>query len=175
MAVTFRLTHVSFASISEHVRHRAGISLPVQLAAVPWVYLSNFYQALPHEQIAAGSLRPPQGATPTRLLKEALTRLPPHILCCEPVLGSDPRSISYKNIELSPDVRYAGLCQYYRRLGLTTAIPTTCTLQASLTQRGRIWSEPDRLFLFGTCDGAHQALPLETIPQGRAIAHAWGC
>lgn len=151
--------------------------LPAHIASLPWIYLSNFYQALPHEQIAAGRVAAPpaSGPTPTRLLQAALAQLPPHILCCEPVLGSDPRSISYKNINLSPEARYTGLCQYYQRLGLTAAVPTTCTLQTSLTQRGRIWSEPDRLFLFGTCNGTHHALPLEAIPQRGAVARAWGC
>lgn len=73
----------------------------------------------------------------------------PFVLCCEPILGSDPRSLTPKTAHLDPEVRTAGLCNYYRtRFGLVCEAPARCTLRTQLTGAGKRWSEPDRTFMW---------------------------
>ena len=54
------------------------------------------------------------------------------MLYCEPIMGDNPRSITYKNYMLSPDERYQTLINYYEKLGLTNQIETNNTLHHHL-------------------------------------------
>lgn len=161
--------------VSDFLRRRAGtvLSDDRHLDRRPWFYLSDFYEHCDHERIAARprELHPPAGRA-TAALRAVISRCLPDnaILCCEPVLGTDPRSVSYKNIDWSPDARYAALCQYYRAVwGLRDVVPTHCTLRTDLTGIGRVWADTDRLFMFGLKPPNHSQ-PEQVIPRSLAAA-----
>ena len=113
--------------------------IPRAFGSVSWLYLSGFY--------ARGS--PPGVAT--TLLRQTLAAIPgPFILCCEPILGTDPRAITTKNADMSPDERYEALQGYYRtQFGLTAAVRTDCTLRVEMTGLGTRWSDGRRHFMLG--------------------------
>ncbi len=141
--MTYSLTRIPTHRILEHLRRNAPsvTKLPTPLLQYPWYYLSNFY---------ASPTAPPGYAT--RHLKTALANLSPHpyILCCEPILGTDPRSITAKTADMTPDNRYANLCKYYTsHFGLDHAQPTCTTLKTELTGHGRRWSDCERRLLYG--------------------------
>jgi hypothetical protein len=54
------------------------------------------------------------------------------MLYCEPIMGDNSRSITYKNYMLSSDDRYQTLINYYKKLGLTNQIETNNTLHQHL-------------------------------------------
>jgi hypothetical protein len=114
--------------------------IPKVYSKYKWIYLSNFYS----------SSNAPQGLA-TKLLQGALSTIKtPYILCCEPILGTDMRSITERNAELSADERYKVLCEYYEnRFSLINEIPTRCTLKTEIVCHGKIWSDLDRTFLWG--------------------------
>jgi len=121
-----------------HLRRNAGISLNPLWNRCPWYYLSGFYS------------REPGTGGATRALRAAIRTIgEPIILCCEPILGSDPRSLTSKTEHLDPETRTAGLCNYYRTVhGLVCEASTRCTLRTQLTGAGKRWSEPDRTFMW---------------------------
>jgi len=131
----------------------AGKTLPAALGTVPWVYLSGFY----------ANPRAGRGHA-TATLKQTLAALrQPVILCCEPILGSDPRALTERTAHLTDTERYAKLCQYYRReFNLTLACPIDCTLRTTITGRGRRWNG-DRHFLWGLINPStiFQDVPIE--------------
>jgi len=56
----------------------------------------------------------------------------PILLFCEPILGDNIKSITYKNYKLSPEDRHITLIEYYKKLGLVNEIETNNTLHNSL-------------------------------------------
>lgn len=104
----------------------------------PWYYLSGFYSQTPGSGKA------------TRALHTAILQIgTPIVLCCEPILGTDPRSLTAKTEHLDPETRSLGLCNYYRsRFGLGCEARTHCTLKTEILGHGRRWSEPDRTFMW---------------------------
>jgi len=123
-----------------HLRRNAGVSLNPLWNRCPWYYLSGFYS------------REPGTGGATRALRAAIRTIgEPIILCCEPILGSDPRSLTPKTEHLDPETRTVGLCNYYRTVhGLVCEAPTRCTLRTQLTGAGKRWSEPDRTFMWSS-------------------------
>ena len=138
--ITFSLRHISFNRIYEHTRKNSNIVIPEIYSKYKWIYLSNFYSSsTAHRGLA------------TKVLKEALSVIKtPYILCCEPILGTDERSITERNAELSADERCQALCNYYEyKFNLGNEIPTRCTLKTDIVGHGKIWSDLDRKFLWG--------------------------
>ena len=121
-----------------HLRRNAGVSLDPLWNRCPWYYLSGFYS------------REPGTGGATRSLRAAIQAIGcPIVLCCEPILGSDPRSLTPKTEHLDPETRTAGLCNYYRAIhGLVCEAPARCTLRTQRTGAGKRWSEPDRTFMW---------------------------
>jgi len=117
--------------------------IPAALSHIPWYYLSGFYYRDP----CPG---PRKGAA-TKILKAAIARLDqPGILCCEPILGSDPRSLTAKNEHLTADERYEELCSYYRTVfGLNYELQIDCTLKTELSGKGKRWNYAERKFMLG--------------------------
>jgi hypothetical protein len=112
----------------------------------PWFYLSGFYYT---GGPGGGPGRGNATATLQAAIAEICNKNGPIILCCEPILGTDPRSLTAKNADLSADDRYDGLCNYYRRkFGLTCDVPIDCTLRTEMTGHGRRWSLADRKFMW---------------------------
>jgi hypothetical protein len=151
--VTYSLTRIPTHRIVEHLRRNATPTAkqPTALLQYPWYYLSNFY---------ASPTAPPGYAT--WHLKTSLTKLSPHpyILCCEPILGTDPRAITAKTAHMTPDSRYTNLCNYYAtRFGLTSALPTCTTLKTELTGHGRKWSDCERHLMYGLVTSSPSASP----------------
>ncbi len=136
--VTFTLTRLTYTTVAAHVKKNAGILLPP--LNIPWIYLSNFY--------SSGNSG---NGNATRLLQSTLKSLNgPYILCCEPLLGTDPRSLTPKNCDWTPDQRYTSLCNYYNhKFHLLQEIPIDCTLKTELTGIGQRWSYADRKFMWG--------------------------
>jgi hypothetical protein len=155
--VRFRLTRVGFGLVDEHVRRAAGRTLPSELGAYPWIYLSGFYAAP-----AA-----PRGLA-TATLKTALSALPePVVLCCEPLLGSDPRAVTAWTEHMTDTERTAKLCQYYQtQFGLRRACPIDCTLMTTLLGRGRRW-QGERQFLWGLVHPAGIAQDVPTVDDSK--------
>jgi hypothetical protein len=123
-----------------HLRRNAGVSLNPLWNRCPWYYLSGFYS------------REPGTGGATRALRAAIRTIgEPIVLCCEPILGSDPRSLTPKTEHLDPETRTAGLCNYYRAVhGLVCEAPARCTLRTQRTGAGKRWSEPDRTFMWSS-------------------------
>jgi len=123
-----------------HLRRNAGVSLDPLWNRCPWYYLSGFYS------------REPGTGGATRALRAAIRAIgEPIVLCCEPILGSDPRSLTPKTAHLDSEARTAGLCNYYRAVhGLICEAPTRCTLRTQVTGAGKRWSEPDRTFMWSS-------------------------
>jgi hypothetical protein len=136
------LKRIYFPAIAAHVRRNSGLILPPELGTLPWYYLSGFYYKNPHRINKPGHA--------TAVLKANIAAIgEPIILCCEPVLGSDPRSMTEKNEHLTPDDRYTSLCNYYRRVfNMTNETQIDCTLYTELTGRGRRWALPERKFMW---------------------------
>jgi len=134
----FALTYIPFPVVVAHLRRNAGLSLDPVWCSKPWYYLSGFYSQTP----GSGSA--------TRALQTAIESIgKPIILCCEPILGTDPRSLTAKTENLDPETRFTGLCNYYRsRFGLGCEARTHCTLKTEIMGCGRRWSEPDRTFMW---------------------------
>jgi hypothetical protein len=147
--VTFSLARIPFPTIVDHLRRNAGRTIPARFGALPWIYLSGFYA------------RRAQPGAATTLLRQTLAAIPgPFILCCEPILGTDPRSITAKNADLTPDQRYEALQGYYcSQFGLTAAVRTDCTLRVAMTGRGPRWSDARRHLMLGI-----QGIPPDPSP-----------
>jgi len=176
--ITGSLKRIAFPAIAAHVRHNAGHNLPSTLSSIPWYYLSGFYYKDPH------GIHTPGHAT--AILKAAIASIGhPIILCCEPVLGNDPRSVTAKNEHLTPDDRYMQLCNYYRSIfNMKDEIQIDCTLRTELTGKGRRWSLADRKFMWSMPSPAPEAHPYHramqsmsatlddsTAPYARPYAH----
>jgi hypothetical protein len=146
-SILFSLKHIPFSVLSEHVKKNSGVHLPNYYATIPWYYLSNFYYP------SANGVVKSNGSA-TRILqtciKEITSSQKPIILCCEPILGTDPRSITWKNCEMTSDERYNQLCKYYQtKFHLQDEIQIDCTLKTELTGHGKRWSNADRKFMWG--------------------------
>lgn len=141
--ISFSLRRFSFQVMSEHALKNAGVYLCPKYSNYEWIYLSNFYSS---------PLTKPGLATEN--LKKTLINIEkPYILCCEPILGSDPRSLTLKNCEWTCEERYNGLCNYYRtKFGLTEEIPISCTLKTEITGHGKKWSDLERKLMYGVVD-----------------------
>lgn len=148
----FQLTRIAFPHVAEHVRRAAGIRLPSELGAFEWIYLSGFRAALASP---AREMQPQPRGLATAVLKTALAALPrPAILCCEPLLGSDPRSLTPWTEHMTDTERTAKLCRYYQTcFGLRSGCAIDCTLRTTLTGRGQRWAG-ERQFLWGLIDPA---------------------
>lgn len=146
-SVSFSLKHISFLVLSDHVKKNAGIHLPIHYSAHSWYYLSNFYYN------SSSSLK--SNGSATRILQSSIKEIAkqerrPIILCCEPILGTDPRSITWKNCEMSSDERYNDLCKYYQtKFHLQNELQIDCTLKTELLGHGQRWSNADRKFMWG--------------------------
>lgn len=107
-------------------------------ACKPWYYLSGFYS------------KTPGSGTATQMLQAAIRQIgEPIILCCEPILGTHPRSLTAKTEHLDPEARSERLKAYYRKcFAMNYEVPTHCTLRTELVGQGRRWSEPDRTFMW---------------------------
>jgi hypothetical protein len=116
-----------------------------------WIYLSNFY---------ASDGTPPKLAT--HLLRAELGKArQPFILCCEPILGNDPRAITAKNSAMTATERYENLCRYYSiQFGLKDSIPTCTTLKTEMTGHGRRWEDMERMLLFGVYNKIDKHMPM---------------
>ena len=139
--MTYLLTRIPTHQILDHIRHNSTAHLATNLLEHPWYYLSNFY---------APPTAPPGYAT--QHLKTSLARISPrpYVLCCEPILGTDPRSITAKTEGLTADERYNGLVNYYKtRFGLRNSLPTCTTLKTELTGHGLRWSDCERHLMYG--------------------------
>ena len=136
------LTRIPTHQILDHIRHNSTAHLPTNLLEHPWYYLSNFYTP---------PTAPPGYATQhLRMALQHISRNKPIILCCEPILGTDPRSITPKTAEMTPDERYTGLQNYYKtRFGLHNSLPTRTTLKTELTGHGKRWSDCERHLMYG--------------------------
>lgn len=140
--ISFSLKRIPFQTIQEHVLKNAGARIPTLYGNYSWYYLSNYYYVGPAIPGAA-----------TRILKNTLSTLSssPIILCCEPILGTDPRSITTKTSEWTADQRYEKLCNYYKsKFSLENEIQIDCTLKTELTGHGTRWSNAERKFMWGT-------------------------
>lgn len=135
------MAQIPFRIIKDHVRRNSGIILPHTLGRTPWYYLSGFYYNSPNTIQTPG--------TATRALQTALASIGhPVTLCCEPILGTDPRSMTAKNEHLTSDERYEQLCQYYRtKFDMQASLPIDCTLRTELIGKGKRWSA-ERLFMW---------------------------
>jgi hypothetical protein len=138
--ITFSLRHISFNRIYEHARKNSNIIIPEIYSNYKWIYLSNFYSSSTTQRGLA-----------TKVLQDALSVITtPYILCCEPILGTNERSITERNIDLTADERYKVLCEYYeKKFKLVNEIPTRCTLKTEIVGHGKVWSDLDRKFLWG--------------------------
>lgn len=138
--VSFSLHRIPFQTVSDHILKNAGIRLSSAYSSYDWIYLSNFY----------ASSHAPAGLA-TKKLQSSLAKIKsPYILFCEPILGTDPRSLTNKNCEWTADKRYNALCEYYKtKFNLQNEIPTSCTLKTELTGHGRRWSDLERKIMFG--------------------------
>lgn len=105
----------------------------------------------------------------TAVLKTALYGLPrPAILCCEPLLGSDPRSMTPWTEHMTDTERTTKLCRYYQQcFGLHNGCAIDCTLRTTLTGRGRRWIG-ERQFLWGLVDPSTIALGAPTVSDSRS-------
>lgn len=138
--ITFSLHRIPFQKVSDHILKNAGIRFSSFYSSYDWIYLSNFYAA--------------QNAPPgiaTKELQKTLSKIQnPFILCCEPLLGTDPRSLTSKNCEWTSEERYDALCEYYRaKFNLKNEIPISCTLKTELVGHGKRWSDLDRKLIWG--------------------------
>lgn len=143
------------------MRRAAGIRLPTELGAFEWIYLSGFRAALAPAFQGQRLLSPdkekqsPSRGLATAVLKTALATLSrPAILCCEPLLGSDPRSVTPWTEHMTDTERTTKLCRYYQTcFGLHSSCAIDCTLRTTLTGRGQRWCA-ERQFLWGLVDPA---------------------
>jgi len=136
ISTLYSLKRVAFEEVATHLRRNAGVT--ISYTGLPWYYLTGFYSKTP----GSGSA--------TRSLRSAIAAIgEPIILCCEPVLGTDPRSLTPRNADMDSDSRYEALCNYYRRhFNLCCETPTHCTLRTELTGHGTRWSLPERIFMW---------------------------
>jgi hypothetical protein len=138
--LTYSLCHIPFQTVSEHTLKNAGLYLSTKYSNFEWIYLSNFYS---NPQLSPGIA--------TQHLKYTLSKIQkPFILCCEPILGSDPRSLTIRNCELTSEERYNKLCKYYiNNFKLTEEIMISCTLKTEITGHGKKWSDLERKLMYG--------------------------
>jgi hypothetical protein len=149
-----------------HLRRNAGISLTSSWCQQPWYYLSGFYSREPGTGVATRALR---------AAVQAIGGGGPFVLCCEPILGTDPRSLTAKTAHLDPEARTAGLCNYYRdRFGLVCEAPTRCTLRTELTGSGKRWSEPDRTFMWSPLMPQEETLQFPSHSENLSAAATLG-
>jgi hypothetical protein len=144
--VSFSLKRIPFQTIQEHALKNAGVKLPLVYSKHPWYYLSNFYYTSTSSGSGSGEA--------TRILKQAIGALVNHqtpiLLCCEPILGTNPRSLTPKTCEWTAEQRYESLCSYYKsKFSLENEIQIDCTLKTELTGHGQRWSQADRKFMWG--------------------------
>jgi hypothetical protein len=137
--ITFSLRHIPTSIILDHARKNSNMTIPQKFLNYNWIYLSNYYSS----PIVQKGLA-------TKILKETLTNIKtPYILCCEPILGTDYRSITSTNCELSSEQRYNSLCEYYRKkFNLYNEIQTRTTLKTEIIGHGTIWSDLERKFMW---------------------------
>ncbi len=137
--ISFSLKRVSFQNVSEHLLKNSCTVLR-DYSTYDWIYLSNFYTS-PHA---------PSGFA-TKNLKSVLSNSnKPYILFCEPILGSNPKSITTKNCEWTPEKRFNELCEYYKlKFGLCQEIPVCCTFKTNAIGIGERLSDLNRKMLFG--------------------------
>jgi hypothetical protein len=137
---SFSLHNIPFHKVSDHILKNAGIKISSVYSSYNWIYLSNFYT----------SSHAPAGLA-TKELQKALHKIQnPFILCCEPILGTNPRSLTNKNCEWTPEKRYEALCEYYKiKFNLQNEIPISCTLKTELTEHGKRWSDLERKLIWG--------------------------
>jgi hypothetical protein len=133
ISTLYSLKRVAFEEVATHLRRNAGVT--ISYTGLPWYYLTGFYSKTP----GSGSA--------TRSLRSAIAAIgEPIILCCEPVLGTDPRSLTPRNADMDSDSRYEALCNYYRRhFNLCCETPTHCTLRTELTGYG---TRNERIFMW---------------------------
>ena len=138
--ISFSLHRIPFQKVSDHILKNAGICISSAYSSYDWIYLSNFYT----------SSHAPAGLA-TKELQKTLSKLQnPFILFCEPILGTDPRSLTSKNSEWSSEKRYEALCEYYSsKFNLKNEIPISCTLKTELIGHGKRWSDLDRKLIWG--------------------------
>lgn len=104
----------------------------------PILYLTNYYTNIPHqryidEQVNHKYLKHIDNKFATNFLINTINEIKkeyksPIMLFCEPILGDNPKSITYKNYKMSDLDRYNTLIEYYKKLGLTNEIETNNTL-----------------------------------------------
>jgi hypothetical protein len=102
----------------------------------PILYLTNFYSDINHQKIIdekSNTKKIDTKIATTFLLDvinkyKILTDQDKIILYCEPIMGDNPRSITYKNYMLTAEQRYQTLINYYKNLGLINEIETNNTL-----------------------------------------------
>ncbi len=141
--ISFSLRHIPFHIISDHLKKNSNTILHPDLLKYQWIYLSDFY----------ASQNAPYGLA-TYTLKNALKQIAynnsPYILCCEPILGTDPRAITKKTEHLSAEDKYTKLCKYYEKeFSLYNNILTQCTIKTEIRGIGKKWSDLDRKLLWG--------------------------
>lgn len=149
--VSFRLTKIAPKVVTAYGNRFCSAALPTDL---PILYLTNFYTNLPHQKLINEGIKniPEFDGLPTKTLISAINHVklengwPKILFCCEPVMGDNPKSITYKNYHLTPEERYKNLLAYYKRLGMTNTIESFGTLHDHLWDDGRI--EDRRRFRF---------------------------
>jgi hypothetical protein len=118
---------------------------------IPLLYLTNFYTSLPHDKIIthgidtyAGYKLADLNGLPTKILFNEVQTIKDQnnwkqvILYCEPILGTNQQSITYKNHKLSAEQRYKQIIDYYCKNNLNSRIETNNTLHNYLWNDGRI-------------------------------------
>jgi hypothetical protein len=137
--ISFSLKRFSFQDVSEHLLKNSCTVLS-DYGTYDWIYLSNFY----------ASSNAPSGFA-TRQLKKVLSNLnKPYILFCEPILGSNPKSITSKTCEWTAEQRYESLCDYYKiKFGLCYEIHVCCTFKTTVTGHGERLTDLNRKMIFG--------------------------
>ena len=138
--ITFSLRYIPFLTILEHLKKNSLQTVPKHLSKYDWIYLSNFY-----------SSENTQPGLATRMLQDTLDSISkPYILCCEPILGNNIKSITAKNCNLTADQRYKSLCTYYQnKFNLYNEIQTRCTLKTELLNNGIKCDDLERKFMWG--------------------------
>ena len=103
------------------------------------MYLTNFYTNIPHQKIIIEKGNPKiDSKIATKFLVKSIENIKMQnkfdkiMLYCEPIMGDNPRSITYKNYMLSSEQRYQSLINYYKKLGLENELETNNTLHQHL-------------------------------------------
>lgn len=121
--VGFRLTNLAPKVVVDYGNRFCSTVLPI-------LYLTNFYTTLPHQQLINQGIRqlPKFEGAPTKMLMSAINRTKAEngwskvLFCCEPVMGDNPKSITYKTTALSK----------FRKLGHWEHCMITCGMMEGL-------------------------------------------